>query len=76
MADLNEMEKEFLMGFIFCPERCWLPDEYKPVMKKLNVWGRNVLSDSQKDRLLAQPKFRTRGCTFFTGADIKKLRME
>jgi hypothetical protein len=72
----EEMEKNFLLKFIFAPEKCWLPNEYKPIMKRLNVWGRNVISDAQKDRMLAQPKFRTRGCTFYTGDDIKKLRME
>lgn len=74
--NLNKLEQDFLIGFLFCPKEVWLPNEYKPIMKRLNVWGRNVINAKQKDRMLARSEFRTRGTLFHTGDDIKELRME
>ena len=76
MKSLTALEQEFLLGLIFKPAKVWMPNEYKPVLRRLNVWGRNVISDSQKDRMLAKPKFTTKGTTYYTGDHITELRME
>lgn len=44
----EEMEKNFLLKFIFAPEKCWLPNEYKPIMKRLNVWAATSLAKRRK----------------------------